>query len=67
MKTLLALLAIAAVFGFVVTAFNFQVTVSLLFVAGFALIVIADYRRATRPLSLTAQALARTERLGLAA
>jgi len=67
MKTLPVIVLIAAAVAFVVTAFSFQVSVSLLFAAGFAKIVIADYHRATRPLSLTALALARTERLGLAA
>ena len=72
MKTLPALAFIAALVAFVLLPVNFVATVSALFGAGLAAILISDYRRGLRPLKLrTAPVVAltpqRSERFGLAA
>ncbi|MEO5958464.1 MAG: hypothetical protein ABIZ49_00225, partial [Opitutaceae bacterium] len=71
MKTLLALASIAASVAFVLFQFSFEISVSLLFAAGFAAIVISDYTRPVRSLvaapAAEAVALRRKERFGLAA
>ena len=72
MKTLPALAFIAALAAFILSPLNFETTVSLLFTAGFAAIVIFDYSRSHRLLPVAAAAAPagakpRPERLGLAA
>jgi hypothetical protein len=70
MKILPFLLSVAAITGFIIVPIDFDTAVSLLFVAGLALVVICDYRREIRPLhaaTVNARVTSRTERLGLAA
>jgi hypothetical protein len=71
MKTLTALISLAALVAFIVTSFSFVASVSTFFAAGFLALMAADYRRAFRPLAAYAtagtSALPRRERLGLAA
>jgi hypothetical protein len=71
MKTLLALISIAALVAFALFQFSFEISVSLLFASGFAAIVISDYARPVRSLrpapAVETAALRRKERLGLAA
>lgn len=67
MKIAATLALIAAFIAFVVSQFSFQVSVSLLFAAGFVAIVAADYGRVIRPLTSSRTfAAARAERLPLA-
>ena len=69
MKTLPALTVIAALVAFISLPASFETTVSLLFVAGLALLISADYAR-VRPLPVAVAATVapkRTERFGLAA
>ena len=67
MKTLSIFAIIAACVAFVIYAFSFQVSVSLLFAAGLITLVTADYRRALRPTGPSRTlAAARAERLPLA-
>jgi hypothetical protein len=71
MKTLIALVSLAALVAFIVTSFSFVASVSLFFAAGFLALMAADYRRAFHPFALYAtdgtSALPRHERFGLAA
>jgi hypothetical protein len=72
MKTLPALSFLAALVAFVVLPLNFEISGSLLFSAGLAAILIADYTRpvrAPRLATCTAAVAAsgRSERFGLAA
>ena len=72
MKSLPSLAFIAALVAFVFLPVNFVVTGSLLFAAGLATIVVADYGRSYRPLMVPATPRVaalpqRTERFGLAA
>ena len=71
MKTLPAPAFIAALVAFVVLPVNFVATVSVLFGAGLAAILVSDYRRGLRLKLRTASVVAltpqRSERFGLAA
>jgi hypothetical protein len=71
MKTLPAVMFIAALGAFVLFPLSFEVAASVLFSAGFAAIAFCDYSRRTRPLDLPPVAAVvsarRTERFGLAA
>jgi hypothetical protein len=74
MKTLPALAFAAALVAFVFLPVNFVVTGSLLFAAGLASIIVADYGHVRRPIGVQARArrllaaqARRTERFGLAA
>ncbi len=71
MKTISTLAAIAALVAFVLVQFSFVTSVSVLFAAGLLALTAADYRRAFRPLAVSATggtaARVSRERLGLAA
>jgi len=72
LPTFAFLAALVALVAFVVLPFNFEVGGSMLFAAGFAAIMLNDYRRANRPLMLPMMTAAvvttsRKERFGLAA
>ena len=72
MKTIPAFAFIAALVAFVLLPVNFVATVSLLFGAGLAAILISDYSRAPRLLKVRPARVAvltppRSERFGLAA
>jgi hypothetical protein len=71
MKNLIAFVSFAAFAAFALFQFSFEVSISMVFVAGFAAIAVRDYAR-TRRLSFASanRAVApkpRSERLGLAA
>lgn len=71
MKTIPAAFLVALV-AFVLFPLNFEIAGSLLFVAGFAAIVVRDYGRLPRPLTISRPAPVtvtepRRERFGLAA
>jgi hypothetical protein len=72
MKTLTAFAFIAALVAFVILPVNFVATVSVLFGAGLAAILMADYTRGprilnVRPAPVAAMTPSRSERFGLAA
>jgi hypothetical protein len=73
MKTLPILAILAAPGALLLAPLSFEIATSALFAAGFAAIVIFDYSRKVRPLSMPAVAatvpigVARSERFGLAA
>ena len=71
MKTFPVLLATAAApVAFALVPFSFEITVSLLFVAGLTLIVVSDYGHGFHPHRAAATkvgAAPRSERFGLAA
>jgi len=72
MKTIPAFAVIAALVAFVLLPVNFVATVSLLFGAGLAAILIADYSRGprilrVRPAPVAAMTPPCSERFGLAA
>jgi hypothetical protein len=70
MKTrpVLAALSVAALVALVLSSASFEFTTSALFAASFVAIVLRDYGRAARPVSVEIAVPARqSERLGLAA
>ena len=70
MKALSALALVAAPVAFVFSPLSFEISVSLLFAAGFAAIAYTDYARTSRPVRIPATVgviTERKERFGLAA
>ena len=70
MKALSALAFVAAPVAFLFLPLRFEISFSVLFVAGFSAIALTDYARLSRPLRAPAAAEvpgARKERFGLAA
>jgi hypothetical protein len=70
MKALSALALVAAPVAFVFVPLSFEISVSLLFAAGFVAIAFTDYARTPRPLRVPAAVevtTSRKERFGLAA
>jgi hypothetical protein len=70
MKTLPAITFVGALLAFAFLPLPFELAVSLLFATGMAGIVLGDYGRSARPLSIVAASATptlRKERFGLAA
>jgi len=70
MKTISALALTAAFTAFLLVPLSFEISVSLLFAAGFTAIAFTDYARTLRPLRVPAAAevtTVRKEKFGLAA
>ena len=70
MKTISTLALISAFAAFLLVPLSFEISVSLLFAAGFTAIALTDYARTMRPLRVPAAVAvmpARKEKFGLAA
>ena len=70
MKTISTLALISAFAAFLLVPLSFEISVSLLFAAGFTAIALTDYARTMRPLRVSAPipvTTVRKEKFGLAA